>query len=645
LSRARRRVFTPAAPALSIFLARCVKVPEIADTLFSPFNAMKPQSSPVQATSPNQRRTLALLARHLWPKNRFDLRIRVVIALVSLFLGKLVNVYAPQAYKASIDALTPNSTATLLAVPFFLIFAYGLARIVAQLLGEIRDFVFVRVAQHSQRAIGLQTFSHLHRLSLRFHLDRQTGGLSRIIERGTRGIQFMLSFMLFNIVPTILEIILVTGILFVTFDWRYAAITFFTIALYIAFTLALTEWRLKYRKSMNERDTEANTKAIDSLLNYETVKYFCNEDHEYRRFDSALEQYEKAAVDSQSSLSMLNIGQGLIIGLGLLAVMLLAGDEVVQGKHSVGDFVLVNTYLIQLYLPLNFLGFVYREIKQSLVDMDKMVELINQHVEIEDAPGAVDLEINGGTIVFRGVSFGYSAERQILENVSFEIPKGRTVAVVGPSGSGKSTLSRLLYRFYDVDSGSIEIDGQDLRKCRQASVRAQIGIVPQDTVLFNDTVEYNIRYGKIDATEEEVRDAAKRAQCHDFIGRLERGYQTLVGERGLKLSGGEKQRVAIARTILKNPQILIFDEATSALDSRTEKDIQASLNQVSKNRTTLVIAHRLSTIVDADQILVLKDRQIVERGSHEELLAQHGEYAEMWARQQEEEAEQVTQES
>lgn len=581
-------------------------------------------------------KTLATLTVYLWPSGRLDLKVRVILAMAFLVAAKAVNVYVPFLYKQAIDALTPGTA--MLAVPVFLILAYGVGRVAAQAFGELRDFVFAKVAQHAQRVIGLQTFQHLHHLSLRFHLERQTGGLSRVIERGMRGISFVLSFMLFNILPTLIEIGLVTGILLSKFDWRFAAITFASIALYIFFTLAITEWRTKYRRDMNDRDTEANTKAIDSLLNYETVKYFGNEEHEYARFDKALEGYEKAAVQSQSSLSFLNVGQGFIIGVGLVAVMWLAANGVKAGTLTVGDFVLVNTFLIQLYLPLNFLGFVYREVKNSLVDMEKMFELIEVNAEIKDTANAKQLDCQDYAVSFEDVTFGYQPERTILKGVSFTIKPGGTLAVVGPSGSGKSTLARLLFRFYDVTGGRITLDGQDIRQVSQKSLRAAIGVVPQDTVLFNDTIEYNIRYGKPSATKEEIEQAARMAKIHDFVLSLPDGYRTMVGERGLKLSGGEKQRVAIARTILKNPAILIFDEATSALDSHTEKEIQASLDEVSRTRTTLMIAHRLSTVVHADEIVVLREGRVVERGTHPHLLALGGEYAAMWKKQLEERA-------
>ncbi len=577
--------------------------------------------------------TVKRLAVYLWPSGRTDLKVRVVLAVLALLLAKLVNVYVPFLYKGAIDALSTPVQA--MVVPVFFIIAYGVARIVSQGFGELRDFLFSKVGQHAQRVIALSTFKHLHALSLRFHLERQTGGLSRVIERGTNGIEFFLNFLLFNILPTLLEIALVTGILLYKFDWTFALTALATIVFYIVYTLAITDWRVQYRREMNEKDAEANTKAVDSLLNYETVKYFGSEEHEAKRFDVALAGYERAAVISQGTLSLLNIGQGAIIGLGLIGVMWLSARGVVARQMTVGDFVLVNTFLIQLYLPLNFLGFVYREMKQGLIDMDKMFELISVHAEIQDAPNAIDLPPGPGKIEFQRVDFRYQPDRKILEGIDFSILPGQTVAVVGPSGAGKSTLSRILFRFYEIEKGNVTIDGHSISAITQKSLRDAIGVVPQDTVLFNDTIEYNIHYGKPSATQEEVFHAARLAKIHDFIVSLPQGYQTMVGERGLKLSGGEKQRVAIARTILKNPRILIFDEATSALDSHTEKQIQASLHEVSRDRTALVIAHRLSTVIDADEILVLKDGKLVERGRHAELLGRGGEYAAMWKRQQE----------
>jgi ATP-binding cassette, subfamily B, heavy metal transporter len=573
------------------------------------------------------------LIPYLWPTGAPELRFRVVVALSMLLLAKLTNVYVPILFRDAINALTPGDAGIVLALPLGLVLAYGLARVSTLAFAEIRDAIFVKVAQRAIRDVGLMTFRHLHALALRFHLERRTGGLSRAIERGTKGIDRLLDFLLFSILPTLVEIALVCAILWSLYDYRFALVTFVTVVGYVVYTLAITEWRLKYRREMNETDSDANTKAVDSLLNYETVKYFGNEEHEARRFDLALSRYERAAVKSQVTLSLLNIGQAAIISLGVTIVLIMSGHGVVARELTVGDFVLVNAYLLQLYQPLNFLGFVYREIKQSLIDMETMFKLLTVDTEVADTPGALPLAIAGGEIRFEGVEFEYDVRRLILQNISFTVPPGKTVAIVGPSGAGKSTISRLLFRFYDVTRGAIRIDGQDIRNVTQKSLRAAIGIVPQDTVLFNDTIRYNVAYGRPGAGQDEIEAAARLARIHDFIAALPDGYASQVGERGLKLSGGERQRVSIARTILKDPRILLFDEATSALDTKTEKEIQESLRLISANRTTLVIAHRLSTIVDADEIIVLEAGRIVERGKHASLLAAGGRYAEMWARQ------------
>jgi ATP-binding cassette subfamily B protein len=579
-------------------------------------------------------RSLARLIPYLWPKDAPDLRLRVAVALVFLALAKLINVGVPVLYKRAVDALTPG-VAAVIVVPVMLVVAYGVARVLAQVFGELRDAVFAKVGQRAVRQIALRTFRHLHALSLRFHLERQTGGLSRAIERGIRGMDFLLSYMLFSAIPTVLEIALVAGILWYNFDWTFAAVTLVTVVLYVVFTFAITDWRVRFRREMNDRDSEANTKAIDSLLNFETVKYFANEAHEAGRFDVALQAYEKAAVKSQTTLAFLNVGQGIIIATGLVAVMLLAGSGVAVGRLTVGAFVMVNAYLVQLYMPLNFLGVVYRNIKQSLIDLESMFRLLDVNAEVKDRPGATALEVRRGEIVFDRVSFRYDERRPILEDVSFRVPPGGTVAIVGSSGAGKSTISRLLFRFYDVDEGRILIDGQDVRAVTQDSLRRAIGVVPQDTVLFNDSIRYNIAYGRPGASTEEIEEAARLAHIHDFVAKLPDGYKTPVGERGLKLSGGEKQRVAIARVVLKAPRILVFDEATSALDTKTEREIQKNLEEVSHDRTTLMIAHRLSTVIHADEILVLEEGRVVERGGHAALLAKGGLYAAMWARQQE----------
>ncbi|MGE5128658.1 MAG: ABCB family ABC transporter ATP-binding protein/permease [Sphingomonadaceae bacterium] len=557
---------------------------------------------------------------------------RVAAALGCLVFAKLANVGVPLVMKRLVDSL--DARTAVLVVPIALLAIYGVLRFSTTLFGELRDVVFVRVTQRAIRRVALGVFRHLHGLSLRFHLERQTGGMSRDIERGTRGISTLLSYLLFSIIPVILEFALVAGVLLKKFDWRFAAVTFGAVALYLTFTVLVTEWRMEIRRRANELDSKANTRAIDSLLNYETVKYFGNEEFEARRYDENLRKYETAAVQNEASLGLLNIGQSFIIAIAVTALMYLAAQGVVSKAFTLGDLVLVNGLLIQLYIPLNFLGMVYREIKQALIDVDRMFRLLTEHREIEDRPGAADLPAGPATVEFRDVDFSYEPARQILYGVSFTIPAGHRVAVVGHSGSGKSTLARLLYRFYDVGGGAILANGVDVRDLTQKSLRAAIGIVPQDTVLFNDTIRYNIRYGRPEASDEEVIQAARAAHIHDFIESLPAGYETMVGERGLKLSGGEKQRVAIARALLKNPRILIFDEATSALDSKAEKAIQAELERISQGRTTLVIAHRLSTVMDADQILVLARGRVSERGTHRELLAVRGEYARMWALQQ-----------
>lgn len=559
----------------------------------------------------------------------------MLIALAFLALAKLASVAIPLILKEIVDGL--DKPKALLALPVFLLIAYGGLRLANALFGELRDVVFAKVTQRSMRRIALKVFQHLHRQALRFHLDRQTGGISRDIERGTAGIRFLLNFTVFNILPTLLEIGLVVGILLAKLDVWFAVITFVTLTTYILFTFVVTEWRMKFRRTMNEMDSRANTAAIDSLLNYETVKYFNNEDYEARRYDDNLRAWETASIRTQTSLAALNTGQGAIVALGVTLLMLLAARGVVNDSITLGDLVMVNAFLIQLYLPLRFLGTVYREIRHALADMEKMFGLLETSPEVQDGPDARDLTTREGLIRFEHVDFGYDPDRQVLFDVDFEVPARRKIAVVGHSGAGKSTLARLIFRFYDVNAGRILIDGQDVRDVTQASLRAAIGIVPQDTVLFNDSIYYNIAYGCPHATREAVIAAAEHAHIHAFIESLPKGYDTVVGERGLKLSGGEKQRVAIARTILKDPRILVFDEATSALDSKTEKAIQAQLKEVAADRTTLVIAHRLSTVMDADQILVMEAGNIVERGTHTELLVRGRVYAKMWALQQREE--------
>ncbi len=591
---------------------------------------MSPAHDDTTPARPGDWRTIATLLPYLW-----EFKGRVIIALLCLGIAKVATVWVPLVLKDIVDALD-RSQVSVIALPLGLLLAYGLLRLASSAFGELRDVVFAKVTQRAIRRVALKVFRHLHALSLRFHLERQTGGISRDIERGTRGISFLLSFMLFNILPTLAEIALVALILLLNYDARFALVTVGTIVVYIAYTLVVTEWRMKYRRQMNELDSRANTRAIDSLLNYETVKYFGNEDFEARRYDANLARWERAAIKNQTSLSLLNLGQGSIIAVGMTLLLILAAQQVVEQKMTIGDLVLVNAYLLQLYMPLGFLGFVYREIKHSLADMEKMFSLLDKHAEIADAPGARPLQVSQGRVRFERVDFGYHPERPILHQVDFEIPPGQKVAVVGHSGAGKSTLARLLFRFYDVDGGRILIDDQDIRQVQQRSLRAAIGIVPQDTVLFNDTLYYNISYAKPEADPEEVYRAARLAHIHDFILSLPEGYQTEVGERGLKLSGGEKQRVAIARAILKDPRILIFDEATSALDSHAEQAILQALAEIAHRRTTLVIAHRLSTIVDADRILVMAHGRIIEAGGHAELLARGGAYARMWALQQQE---------
>ena len=610
-------------------------------------------------------KALRSLLPYLWPSGAPSLRLRVLLALAALVAAKVASVYIPVFYGRAVDVLSPAIvggdaalgdaalagegavagdaalagqgavTAVAVTVPLALILAYGAARILSLAFNEARDAIFINVAQRAIRTVALEVFRHLHALSMRFHLGRQTGRLSLAIERGTRAIESLLRFSLFAIIPTVIELSLVFVILWNMLDATIALTTIAVVVLYISYTMTVTEWRLKFRREMNREDGRASTKAIDSLLNFETVKYFGNEAHEARRLDEALRGYERAAVMNQVSLSLLNVGQAAIIAGGLTAVMLLCAHGIVAGTMTIGGFVMANTYLMQLYQPLSFFGFVYREIKQGLIDIEEMFDLLGESEEITDAPGARDLVVDGGRIEFDGVAFGYDARRPILEDVSFEIPAGRTLAIVGPSGAGKSTVSRLLFRFYEADGGAVRIDGQDVRAVTQASLRAAIGIVPQDTVLFNDTIYYNIAYGRPGATPAEVERAARLARIHDFIVSTPDGYQSVVGERGLKLSGGEKQRVAIARTVLKNPPILVLDEATSALDSATEREIQHNLRELARGRTTLSIAHRLSTIVDAHEILVLDAGRVVERGRHAELIALGGRYAGMWRRQQE----------
>jgi len=580
--------------------------------------------------------TIQSIVPYLWPEGRLDLKARIIIAMVALVLAKVATLAFPLFYGAAVDALGGNGQAVqAVGVAISFILAFGVARILMQGFAQLRDAVASRAVYNAVRAVAGRTFRHIHALSLRFHLERKTGGLTRVIERGTKGIDILLFYVLFSIVPTVLELVLVCGYLWWAYHWAYVAITIVTVIIYGWFTIRVTSWRTEIRRRMNDSDTEANTKAVDSLLNYETVKYFNNEAHEASRYDQAMLQYADASEKSQMSLSFLNAGQAAIITVGLVSVMCLAAYHISIGQMTIGGLVVVNGFLTQLYVPLNLLGTVYREINQALIDMEKMFDVLHVAPEVMDKPGAPDLVVKGGEIRFEDVGFSYDPERTILRGVSFTVPAGKTVAIVGPSGAGKSTISRILYRFYEIGSGRVTIDGQDIRDVRQDSVRAAIGIVPQDTVLFNDTIRYNIRYGRMTASDAEIEEAARLAQIEPFIRRLPDGFKAMVGERGLKLSGGEKQRVAIARTILKNPPILLLDEATSALDTHTEREIQSALREVSRNRTTLVIAHRLSTVIDADQILVLDQGRIVERGRHEELLALNGAYAAMWNRQRE----------
>jgi len=576
------------------------------------------------------------LMPYLWPPGRPDLRWRVIVSIVFLVLTPIVTVATPYFFGLAVDGLKGNPADIALAVPIALIVSYGVAWILSQAVAQLRDGIFAKVCYHALRNIAVETFHHLHALSLRFHLQRHTGGLSRIIDRGTKAIDRILTLAIFNIFPTALQLIFICALLWIQLNVWFTVITVLMIAAYSYFTFAVTRWRMHIRRAMNDSDNEANTKAVDSLLNYETVKYFNAELHEEKRFDSAMAKYADASVITQTSLSILNTGQRVIAAAGVVGLMLLAAFGVKAGTMTVGDLVMVNSLLIQLFIPLNILGTVYRDLSQGLIDMETMFGLLRRPQEVQDKPDAQPVRVSKGEIEFKNVVFAYDPDRVILKGISFRVPAGKTVAVVGPTGAGKSTISRILYRFYDIQSGSVTIDGQDIRDVTQASLRRVIGIVPQDTVLFNDTIRYNIAYGRIGAGEPEILEAARLAQIDPIIRELPAGYDSMVGERGLKLSGGEKQRVAIARTLLKNPPILLLDEATSALDTHTEREIQSALKLVSKNRTTLVIAHRLSTIIDADEILVLDRGQIVERGRHAELIARAGAYAAMWNRQKEE---------
>jgi ABC-type transport system involved in Fe-S cluster assembly fused permease/ATPase subunit len=600
-----------------------------------------PKSSAEQATLIG---TLAHLWPYIWPSDRVDLKMRVVWSVVLLLIAKLATLAVPFTFKWATDALSGKGSAPIepsnwlvwvVASPLMMVASYGGLRVLMAVLTQWRDGIFARVAMHAVRKLAYITFVHMHELSLRFHLERKTGGLTRVLERGRNGIETIVRMVILQLIPTIVEVSLLMGVLLWQFDWRYVVATLITVVIFMYFTYAATEWRIGIRRKMNDSDTEANTKAIDSLLNYETVKYFGAEQREASRYDRSMERYEQASVKTYTSLAVLNTGQAVIFTLGLTATMVMCALGVRSGRNTVGDFVMVNAMMIQLYQPLNFMGMVYREIKQAIIDIEKMFEVIAREPEIEDMPGAKPLLVSSGNVRFEDVRFAYDADRPILKGLNFEVPAGKTVAIVGPSGAGKSTISRLLFRLYDISSGRILIDGQDIRNVTQASLRAAIGMVPQDTVLFNDTIRYNIRYGRWDASDAEVEQAAQLAQIDGFIRMSPKGYETQVGERGLKLSGGEKQRVAIARTVLKAPPILVLDEATSALDSHTEHEIQEALERVSRNRTSLVIAHRLSTIVAADEIIVLDQGRIAERGRHAQLLAKDGLYASMWNRQRE----------